>query len=173
MPDRKRIESYLDRLFAYALSLTNDRDAAFDLVQDCAVRALSARRVPHDEPAYRAWLFRILRNAFIDGRRRRGARPPQEGGEPEFDPTELWRYEQTLTNGLAVHSALAQLRDDQRELIALIDLAGLTYAEAAALLELPVGTVMSRLSRARAALLKRLADGNVVALPIKAGKTRR
>ena len=63
---RKRIETYLGRLFGYAFSLTRNREDSRDLVQDCVLRALSAQSVPGDEPAYRAWLFRILRNLWYD-----------------------------------------------------------------------------------------------------------
>ena len=69
MNSNHRIEAYLDRLFGYALSLVGERDEARELVQICALKALSAHKVPNDEPAYRAWLFRIQRNVFIDQRR--------------------------------------------------------------------------------------------------------
>ena len=63
---QQRIEAYLDRLYGYAFNLTNDREYARDLVQTCAVKALTAKKIPIDEPAYRAWLFKILRNAYRD-----------------------------------------------------------------------------------------------------------
>ena len=66
MTERQRIEGYLGRLYGYALSLSENHHQAEDLVQDCALRAVSAKNTPHDERAYRAWLFRILRNAFLD-----------------------------------------------------------------------------------------------------------
>ena len=62
----RRIEHYLDRLYGYALSLTGDPQDAMDLVQECAARAIAARRVPEDTSAYRAWLFRITRNRLSD-----------------------------------------------------------------------------------------------------------
>ena len=68
--EHQRIEPYMKRLYGYAFSLTGDADRAKDLTQDCAVKALAAVRVPIDEPAYRSWLFRIMRNSFIDGLRR-------------------------------------------------------------------------------------------------------
>jgi len=66
MTERPRIEAYLRRLYGYAVSLAGNHHQAEDLVQECALRALTAKNVPGDEPAYRAWLFRILRNAFVD-----------------------------------------------------------------------------------------------------------
>ena len=71
-PARSRIEQYLPRLYRYALSLCRNQETAKDLVQQCALKALSARSVPRDEAAYRAWLFIILRHALIDETRRRG-----------------------------------------------------------------------------------------------------
>ncbi|MDA1326118.1 MAG: sigma factor [Proteobacteria bacterium] len=66
-----RIEPYLARLYRYAFSLSRDEEAAKDLVQQCALKALGAKSVPENEVSYRAWLFIILRNSFIDDRRRR------------------------------------------------------------------------------------------------------
>lgn len=64
-----RLEPYLKRLYGYAFSLSHDSEMAEELVHDVVVKALGARNVPDDEPAYRAWLFRILRNAFVDSTR--------------------------------------------------------------------------------------------------------
>lgn len=172
-----RLEGYLDRLFGFAVSLAGNREEARDLVQDCAVKALSAQRVPEDEPAYRAWLFRVLRNRFID-RLRQNRRRPEVA---EFDnaaelqsrttePDQSWRGDQHLINRLTVKLAMRQLSGREREIIALIDIAGLTYGEAAAVLNIPVGTVMSRISRARHALLVTVNESSVRSLPEPASK---
>lgn len=153
-PGPRRIEPYLDRLLSYAISLTGNREEARDVVQSCAVKVLSARRVPADEPAYRAWLFRILRNAFIDRMRQQVTRREQVYDDDL--PPAAWQdgqQEQALVNVLTVRAALEKLSFDHREIITLIDIAGFTYAEVAGHLEIPVGTVMSRVSRARRALL--------------------
>ena len=91
MTERARIEAYLPRLYGYALSLAGNHHQAEDLVQDCAIKALAANNVPVDEPAYRAWLFRILRNLFLDGvRREKTALSAKE--EANFYPEmEFWR----------------------------------------------------------------------------------
>jgi RNA polymerase sigma-70 factor (ECF subfamily) len=68
--ERERIHPYLQRLYGYVFSLARDHHQEEDLVQECASRALKARRPPADEPAYRAWLFRILGNLFLDQVRR-------------------------------------------------------------------------------------------------------
>ena len=165
---RHRLEHYLDRLFGYAVSLAGDRETAAELLHDSVVKALSARRVPADEPAYRAWLFRILRNGFIDRLRRDRSRSgvfdsqPAESVEAE-DLRQLagLRGDHQIVNVLTVKLALERLPVRHREIVALIDLAGLTYSEAAEVLDVPPGTVMSRISRARKALFMALNESNL------------
>ena len=159
-----RLESYLGRLFGYAISLTNDRDLALEVMQDCLVKALAAREVPNDEAAYRAWLFRVLRNAAIDRWRDGGAAAGSLDDEPDMaDPASL-RVEERLINRLTVRAGMTCLSVAHREVIALVDVAGFSYAETAALLQVPLGTVMSRLSRARRALLAAISEHNVYSL---------
>jgi RNA polymerase sigma-70 factor (ECF subfamily) len=162
---RQRIEAYLERLFGYAVSLTQDRDKARDLVQDCALKALSAAREPRDDPAYRAWLFRILRNTFVDSQRKHGELllddTPEGVGESPSDPHLGDRH---MIDVLTVRLGMAKLSPAHREIIALVDLGGLTYGEAADVLNIAHGTVMSRLARARQALLLVIRDGNVTPL---------
>ncbi|MCG8595375.1 MAG: RNA polymerase sigma factor [Kiloniellales bacterium] len=158
MRQGRRIEPYLERLFGYAFSLTRSREDSADLVQDCALRALSARRTPRDEAAYRAWLFRILRNAWLDRVRR--PRLEQQGlpSEDLIADADLWIGDERRINTLTVRLGLAKLTMAQREIIALVDIVGLSYAETAEVLGLPRGTVMSRLSRARRALFEVLSQ---------------
>jgi RNA polymerase sigma-70 factor, ECF subfamily len=165
---RHRIEGYLSRLFGYALSLTTDRDMANELVHDCIVRALAARRVPRDEPAYRAWLFRIVRNAFLDRVRASCQEVPAPKEEPMLESYAVWDYDDRLISALTVRAGMARLAPHHREIIALVDLVGFSYGEAAAFLGVPRGTVMSRLSRARNALLDHIAEGNIRPLPLAA-----
>ena len=163
---RHRLEAYLKRLYGYAFSLTNDAVRSEDLVHDTAVKALAARRVPRDEAAYRSWLFKILRNTLTDQARRS---PPRsaEVDASEIDNEDVWsRWSESHTvNTITVRIAFAELAENHREILAAIDVAGLTYAEASELFDVPVGTVMSRISRARTALYKRVqettAGGNV------------
>lgn len=168
MKRSQRIEAYLDRLYCWGLSLANDREDALDLLQDCAVKALSARRVPKDEAAYRAWLFKILRNTFIDGVRRK------RGDLESLDETYVVEHERfanlesALINELTVRNALRSLPGKHREVLALVDVGGFTYAEAADLLEIPVGTVMSRVSRARAKLLTVIVEQRPRPVPLRA-----
>jgi len=169
---RNRIESYLGPLFGYAFSLCGDREQARELVQECAVKALGAAREPHDEPAYRAWLFRILRNAFLDGVRQPQINAVQiETLTSEIHP-DLWHCDDSLINVLTVRLGLVKLPPQHREIVALIDIVGFSYAETASFLDIPVGTVMSRISRARQLLLMTLMQGNVRALPVDKERTR-
>jgi RNA polymerase sigma-70 factor (ECF subfamily) len=163
----RRIEPYLSRLYGYALSLTENPQDAMDLVQECAARAISARRVPQDESAYRAWLFRILRNRFIDDCRR-SRHAPEALDDPDEDngAAATWHGESALISSITVKMGLKRLPQIQRDIIALVDIAGLSYSEAAALLKIPEGTVMSRLSRARRILLGYIATDNVHPFPM-------
>jgi RNA polymerase sigma-70 factor (ECF subfamily) len=138
----------LPRLFAFARTMLGDTDAARDLVQEAAARALAALRVPDEPAAYRAWMFRIVRNAALDEIRRRRMPDPIDQG-----PVDVWRYDDVRIAKITVEQGLAALGPAQREIISLIDIAGFSYADAAELLDVPVGTVMSRLARAREALL--------------------
>ena len=141
----------LPRLGRYALSLTREPDAARDLVQTTALKAMTAA-TPPPSPALLPWLIRIARNAFIDERRlatHRSGFTAEIEVASEGDES-LRRY--------AVRQALARLEPACRSLVTLVDIEGFTYAEAAARLGIPVGTVMSRLSRARRDMLALLSD---------------
>ena len=155
-------------LMAAALRLTRNRADAEDLVQDTMARALSAW--PRFEPGSncRAWLFRILMNGFISGyrRRRRHNRFAHETGEDAVqalygdgaarghDPRE------SLSDGLGDETlgALSELGEDYRAVVEMADLRGTRYRDIAAQLGVPIGTVMSRLFRARRQLEERLRE---------------
>ena len=163
-----RIEAYLARLYRYAFSLSRDAELAKDLVQQCALNALAARSEPKDEAAYRAWLFVILRNALIDSRRRRGVANALVDAYPDRDHAqnvEFWNDDERLINVLTVKQAMSRLSEQDSEIIGLIDLAGLSYAEAGKVLGIPTGTVMSRISRARSRLLALIEHSNITPLP--------
>jgi RNA polymerase sigma-70 factor (ECF subfamily) len=166
---RHRIEDYVARLYGYAVSLSGDGQDAHDLVQETALKALNASRIPEDEAAFRAWLFIILRNAWLDTVRRRGRRPEVAGSEVEYESVggDAWSHDDSLISTLTVKSSLARLSPDHRDVLGLVDVSGFTYAEAAAILGVPAGTVMSRVARARNALLNQLQSGNVVSFPVQ------
>ncbi len=171
---RAWIEPYLGRLYGFAYTLTQNRDESYDLVQECAVRALAASRRPSDEPARRAWLFRILRNAFIDKYRRNGVEVglgPAADDHPD-DVDAGWCGDRRLIDVVTVRIAVARLPTRQREIIALVDFVGLSYREAAEVLGVAEGTVMSRLARARKALLNVMEAENVTPLARAGGQRR-
>ena len=173
MAKEARIEPYLKRLFGYAFSLARDHHRAEDLVQECALRSLTARNTPVDEPAYKTWLFRILKNAFVDRLRRERTAADHlidAGGAHDM---EFWQGDERFITTLTVKIEIEKLPPPQQEILGLIDIAGLSYAEAGQFLGVPVGTVMSRISRARRALLEAVASSNVHELPVKKKKGMR
>lgn len=125
-------------------------------------RSRSARCLPEERHAIRPWLFRILRNLWIDEYRRSKHRA--------FDtplhelPAQSFCFEDALIAEITVRQGMARIDATHREIIELIDLAGFSYAEVSGVLDVPIGTVMSRLSRARLALLHAIRAENV--LPI-------
>jgi RNA polymerase sigma-70 factor (ECF subfamily) len=158
---RGRIESYAGRLFGYALTLAQDHDVAEDLTQEAMVRALSARQAPVDEPAFRAWLFRILRNKFIDDARRHGRNAIPLDEVPPAETVFTEDFSDQVISVVTVRAAMARLAVAHREVLSLIDIAGLSYGEAADVLQVPSGTIMSRISRARQALAVEISGSNV------------
>lgn len=155
----RHLPELLPRLTAFARVLLNDRDAANDLVQEAASRALAARRVPADAPAYRAWLFKIVRNAALDDLRRRRLTPIAD--DPAAALPAIWNSDNAWIAKITVEQGLAALSREHREIIALIDIAGFSYGEAAELLQIPAGTVMSRITRARGTLLATISKNTV------------
>ena len=159
MDQRGRITPYMKRLYGYAYSLTGNADRAKDLTQDCAVKALSAVNVPSDEPAYRSWLFRIMRNQFIDGLRRdKRAAYIFENDPPGPEQMEYSGGDERLIDRVAIRLAFEKLDTRQREILSLVDVAGLSYRETSEVLGIPAGTVMSRISRSRGRLLELMQD---------------
>lgn len=164
------IEGHEDRLYGFALALTNDAVLSEDLVQETLTRALTAKRAPKDAPAVRAWLFRILRNAVIDMQRRQSEVLLEDGPDGQPPASVDWGFADRVINQLTVRTAFGQLSHSQREIIALVDVAGMSYAETAETLDVPVGTVMSRISRARNALAAAVEQGNIRPLRQRKGR---
>ncbi|MCW8308729.1 MULTISPECIES: RNA polymerase sigma factor [Acidiphilium] len=145
-----KIEETIPSLRRYASALLGGRQDADDLVHDCLVLALAHIKPRMTESEVRPWLFTIIRNHFISGRRKIVARGTSIDIDeaaalmPATAPVQEQRMQMhELSKGLAA------LPDDQREVFLLITLEGFEYAEVAAMLGIPLGTVMSRLSRAR------------------------
>src|SRR5690606_16215482 len=126
-----------------------DRERADDLVQDCLERAISRRSLWRPSGSLRAWLFTILHNLYANEMRRQSTQPGLVSVD-EIDRALSRPAEQT--DGLImrdVGAALDRMAAEQREALLLVALEGMTYAEVAAVQGVPIGTVMSRLSRAR------------------------
>jgi len=148
----------LPTLKRFALSLCRSPDVADDLVQVTVERAFAAR--DRFDPATRlqSWLFRILRNAWIDMVRRTSTRGVELDitDAPDAAPVDGTRAVESRLMLSAVQAAMAELSEDQRMAMHLVCVEELSYAEAAEVLGIPQGTVMSRLSRARVALASSL-----------------
>lgn len=162
------------KLFGYSYGLCGDLADAEDLYQDTFVRAVSAQSVPGEAVAYRVWLFRIMRNLWIDRLRAQG-RMPDFDDAIEIDDLPSGHPEDQLVNALAVRQSFGNLSKAHREILSLVDICGFSYAEAADTLELPLGTIMSRLSRARTALAAQMQqEQNVISFPLRrAGRVGR
>ena len=148
------VEPLIPAMRRYAQALLQNRAAADDLVQDClerVVRAWPQRRADGD---VRSWAFTILHNLAVNLMRQRARRgwhiPVDDAHEAEFARPPV--QEDGLRHRDLLH-ALAALPDDQRAVVLLISVEDLTYAEAARVLGVPIGTIMSRLARGRAKLL--------------------
>jgi RNA polymerase sigma-70 factor (ECF subfamily) len=152
---------YADALFGTALRLTRNRQDSEDLLQETYLRAYSHYDGFQEGTNLKAWLFRILKNGFINGYRQKKAGPREvdlERGETTFEAAvegvtppavtpEDELLEKTLDGDVA--RALSALPDDFRIVVELVDLQDFSYREVADILEIPLGTVMSRLYRGR------------------------
>ena len=155
---RSEVVALLPRLRRFARTVTRHREDADDLVQLSVERALL--RLDQWQPGTRldSWMFTIMKNAWIDEVRARSRRDaiflPEEAGENVGHlPTE--RQQERLD----VHKAMQQLNEDQRLVVGLVLVEGLPYKEAAEVLDIPIGTLTSRLARAREALQALLGQG--------------
>jgi RNA polymerase sigma-70 factor (ECF subfamily) len=175
--DRARFEEEVlelaDQVYRVARRLVSTREEAEDLVQETYARAFRSWRSYTPGTNLRAWLFRILTNLNID-RGRKVQRTPDMQPLEEGDYFLYNRLEQTTSDGgdderriverLSQDDAVAALADlphDFRDVVLLVDLADFTYSDAAQILDIPIGTVMSRLHRGRRILKRTLADSAV------------
>lgn len=148
---RAELVGLLPRLRRFGRALAGNRADADDLVQMALERALNRREQWQTGTRMLSWLFRIMQNAWIDEVRARSRRDrvlaPEEAGEHVGVSTT-----DAQIDALAVRKALERLDDDQRVAVSLVLVEGLPYKEAAAVLGIPIGTLTSRLARARGEL---------------------
>ena len=151
-----RIVAARPRLYRIAWSWCHDDALAEDLVQDTLARALESLSGLRDPQRLDVWLTRILVNRHRDHHRR----PRIETGFEDDRVCEADRPDQAVHRQDLVErtrAAISRLNDDQRQVLTLVDMAGYSYADTARILDLPIGTVMSRLARARGRLKDLLA----------------
>jgi RNA polymerase sigma-70 factor (ECF subfamily) len=151
---REEVQATIPALRRYARALTRDAEMADDLVQDTLVRALRSEHLFHGGDV-RSWLYTILTNLNRNRLRSLARRPPLTV-IGEDDASEMAVSD---GGGRDIERALASLVEDQRAALLLVVLEGLTYREVAELQGVPIGTVMSRLARARAQIKSFLETG--------------
>ncbi|MEA3108489.1 MAG: hypothetical protein QOI88_3094 [Gammaproteobacteria bacterium] len=148
---REQIVTLLPRLRRFARNLTRNPHDADDVVQIAVERALTRLDQWRSDARLDGWMFKIVRNAWIDELRSRQRRDKVFLAEEAGDNigTDSMARETEL---LSVHSAMARLPEDQRVAVSLVLIEGLSYKEAAEVLDVPIGTLTSRLARGREAL---------------------
>jgi RNA polymerase sigma factor (sigma-70 family) len=166
MNDAESIVELIPRLRRYARALAGERTAADDLVQDTLERAWSKLHLYRRGTDLRAWLFTVMHNVYVNQRRAARSSVPLDEEMPEL--AQPARETDTLVLR-DLDAAIRRLPSDQREVLLLVALEDMSYAEAADALEIPIGTVMSRLARAREklrAMLSGLPPGGGMQLKI-------
>lgn len=152
---REQIVALLPRLRRFGRAITRNPADADDLVQISIERALARYEQWRPEAPFHSWMFGIMRNAWIDEARARGRQgrflAPEEAGLDVPD-----NASEAQLRLLSVQRAMASLPEEQRLAVALVLVEGLSYKEAAAALDVPIGTLTSRLARGREALQKQL-----------------
>ncbi len=157
--DRDELISHLPALRAFAIGLTRSRSGADDAVQDAVVKALTHFDKFERGTNMRAWLFTILRNTYYSSQRKYHREQDQVDGalidtmavKPDHDG--FLQFRDFL-------KAFDQLPDEQREVLILVGASGFSYEEAAEMTDVPIGTIKSRINRARARLSRELGLGD-------------
>jgi RNA polymerase sigma-70 factor, ECF subfamily len=158
--DPRTLGDHFDRLFRAAWALCGSREDAEDLVQDAYVRVLARPRKVRDANDL-GYLLGVLRNTYLDNRRAAARRPQTTGAEPESlevpDRGGSTARPQAAAEAREVFAAIAALPDAPRDTLVAIDVAGLSYREAARALQVPETTITTRLFRARGRVAQALA----------------
>lgn len=154
---RKALGESRQKLYRMALAWTHEPALADDLVQEAVARGLKNAHQLRDHERLNAWMFRILSNCWHEYLRRQ--KPGVSLDDIELFDTHTPEREQQQQDIVSrVQDEISRLPIGQRQVVTLVDIEGLTYAETASVLEVPVGTVMSRLSRARNSLRDAMGD---------------
>ena len=154
MDSRSRFDviGLLAPLRRYAAVLTRNDTDADDLVNDTLVRAYERRQTFRPSGDLRAWLFSVLHNSFIDGQRRKAAEAARIRDLADAVETVAQAEQDSSVRLQQIRKAFLTLPDEQRAALHLVAIEGLSYQDAAGALGIPLGTLMSRIGRARAAL---------------------
>lgn len=157
---RAQIISLLPRLRRFASGLTHDGHMADDLVQTACLKALERWHQYQADTSLASWMFRIVQTTWLDDHRTRQRQKTDTDTDtdalPDIEGEDGREVVERRSDLRAVRAALTQLPDDQRAVLMLVTVDGLSYQEAALALDIPMGTVMSRLSRARIRLANAL-----------------
>jgi RNA polymerase sigma-70 factor (ECF subfamily) len=170
---RVQIEQSRPRLYRIAFAWCQDYHVAQDVVQEALEKALRHADRLKQDAALNVWLYRILNNSWRDYcRRHRDFDEFDDSNAPSCDPgPEQLQIE--LQTARTVRRAVRELPSGFRQVVTLIDLEGCSYMETATILDVPVGTVMSRLARARKRLRQSLLDQQPITQPDSEAKIRR
>jgi RNA polymerase sigma-70 factor (ECF subfamily) len=153
---RSDLAALLPRLRRFAMVLTGSVADADDLTQAALERALTRQRQFQAGTRLDSWVFRIAQNLWIDQARARKSRGPQA----ELDEAQDTRKDEDMAGRIDIARTISALPEDQRTVVGLILVEGWSYQEAATMLGAPIGTVMSRLSRARERIKAALEEGD-------------
>ena len=159
--DPAQLGDHLDRLYRAAWALCGSREDAEDLVQETYARVLARPRLLRNEDDL-GYLLQALRNTFLTQKRteRRRLRPDPLPEQFDLVADPQAREPQAALEARDVYAAVAALPADYRDVLVAVDVTGLSYKEAARALRIPVGTVMSRLYRARQQVVRRVEGGS-------------
>lgn len=163
----------IPRLRRYATMLTNDLSQADDLVQDCLERAIRKRHQLRKFGSVRAWLMRILYTRWINETKRHRNKLEHVPIEDVENRLAYFPDQESSDTCREVLSAFRTLPDKQRAILGLVVVEGMSYDETAAALKLPIGTVRSRLARARETLRKAVSDEEANANSVPVGRLKR
>jgi len=152
------LENCIPALRRYAFTLFHQQDDADDLVQDCLERAIRKQNLWQKKSSLRAWLFTMQHNLFVNQLKSKARKPELVSSSEEL--THIIDNNQPNVLMRDIHYCMQQLTEDQREVLLLITVEGFSYKEVGNIVGIPIGTVMSRLSRARE-MLQKLMSGEV------------
>lgn len=161
----QRLIQCIPRLRRYAQALTGDRNRADDLVQDSLERAWSRLHLWRGSGDLRAWLFTIMHNIFANDVRQYARTPRMTSLQDEKEPAAADGGLDQILHLQDIQRALQELPEAQREVLLLVGMEQLSYEEVATILDIPIGTVMSRLARAREHLRASLGQPRPVKRP--------